>query len=46
MPPYIVKMTLQNFFELDPTFLNPTVVPGEDVRALFIPLEVGIKLNL
>jgi hypothetical protein len=37
-------MTLSNFFELDPTFLNPTVVPGENVRALFIPLN-AYKFN-
>jgi len=37
---YIVKLTLSNFFELDPNFLNPTVLPEENVRALFIPLDV------
>jgi hypothetical protein len=45
MSSYIVKMTLSNFFELDPTFLNPTVVPGENVRALFIPLDV-LRLSI
>jgi hypothetical protein len=38
-------MTLQNFFDLDPTFLNPTLVPGEEVRALFIPLDV-LRLSI